>query len=155
MNTVPVVTTRQVTIADRHDNTGQPTIINVNINDRNRLGISDLSAVNLNERLMQERAAHNRLVQERVLQERIIQERALQERILQERALQDRSMQERVTTLHGPLIIPTSHVITTHERVIVEKAVTPTSVGMQSQQSQQQQQQPQHQQHNIASPGPI
>lgn len=117
----------------------QPTTIN--INERARLGLSDLSGVNLNERLMQERAAHNRLVQERVLQERAIQERAIQERILQERALQERALlHERPPTLHGPpLIIPTSaHVITAHER-IEKSSSTPTSAM----------------QNTIASPGPV
>lgn len=147
----------QHTVNDRHDSGNTSTI---NINDRNRLGLSDLSGVNLNERLMQERVAHNRLVQERVLQERAIQERALQERALQERAIQERALQERAlqeraiqeralqeralqesrmavqnrSALHQTLIIPTSHVISTSKTSGNTSAI---------------------QQNNIASPGPV
>lgn len=107
----------------------------LNINDRNRLGLSDLSGVNLNERLMQERAAHNRLVQERILQERAIQRGAAAALIMQSPPPpHDRS-------LHSSLIIPTatSHIIT-HER---------GGSGNNSNEIKS------TQQNNIASPGPV
>lgn len=104
----------------------------LNLNDRDRSTISDVSGIGLNDRLMQERnrALQERAIQERVLQDRAIHEhRALHERALQhERAIQDRLAQERSAhdrSLHPPLIIP-GHVLP-HERI--EKSVLPGTIA--------------------------
>lgn len=90
MSTSPVLVTQQQQLSSPVLNSNNRLESTININDRNRLGLSDVSGIHLNDRLMQERA---------------IQERAMQGRIVQER-------------IHLPLIIPT-HIIptsTSHER---------------------------------------
>lgn len=137
-----------ITTTDRHALVAVPT----SITDRNRLGISDHSGVNLDlnlnlkERLVQERVAHRALQEQRAIQERALYERAVQERALQNSvAVQNRAV------LHQTLIIPSSaHIISTHERVIEKSSsagsgvTTVTSVPASA-----------IQQNNVASPDPV
>lgn len=139
-----------VVVTDRSNNTNNSNNTNTNNsntsnnnsnnnsnNTNNSNNNTNNNGMDINDRIMQERAAA--ALQNRVLiqEQRELQERAIHEMALQGRAIQERALQARVLSQHHstPLVLP-GHIMP-NERIVDPKNVILTSNN------------------TIASPGPV